>query len=76
MSDKLPRVTAGEIISILEKIGFDLARSSGSHRIYKNKAGKRVTVPYHAGKILHPKVLKSILTDAGLTVDQLKQLMQ
>jgi predicted RNA binding protein YcfA (HicA-like mRNA interferase family) len=76
MSDKLPRVTAAEIINALEKAGFYLARTSGSHRIYKNTEGKRATVPYHAGKILHPKVLKSIINDADWTVDELKELMK
>ena len=40
---RLPRVTAHEIIGVLEKAGFSLARQSGSHMIYKNAAGKRVT---------------------------------
>ena len=62
MNEKLPRVTADEIIRALEKTGFFLSRQSGSHKIYKNKEGKRVTVPYHSRDILHPKVLKSILT--------------
>jgi predicted RNA binding protein YcfA (HicA-like mRNA interferase family) len=58
---KLPRVTAREICSVLEGLGFTVVRQSGSHIIYKNGGGKRATVPFHAGKILHPKVLKSIL---------------
>jgi hypothetical protein len=33
-------------------------------------------VPFHAGKILHPKVLKSILTDAGLTVEEFARLLK
>jgi len=57
MSEKLPRVTADEVIKALERVGFSLVRQSGSHKIYKNAEGKRVTVPYHAGRILHPKVL-------------------
>ena len=68
---KLPRLTAREIIARLEKSGFSLARQSGSHMIYKNAAGKRVTVPFHASKVLHPKVLRSILRDAGLTPEGL-----
>jgi len=75
MSGKLPRVTAEEVIKVLQRVGFSLARQSGSHRIYKNREGKRVTVPYHAGKVLHPKVLKSILRDADLTVDEFKELL-
>jgi len=41
---KLPRLTAREITAALEKAGFSLTRQSGSHKIYKNAAGK----------ILHP----------------------
>jgi predicted RNA binding protein YcfA (HicA-like mRNA interferase family) len=43
--------------------------------IYKNAAGKRVTVPFHATKVLHPKVLKSILRDADLTIENLQELL-
>ena len=72
---KLPRLTARQIISVLERVGFSPARQSGSHLIYKNAAGKRVTVPFHGAKTLHPKVLRSILRDADLTVEQLQRMM-
>jgi predicted RNA binding protein YcfA (HicA-like mRNA interferase family) len=72
---KLPRVTARQIVGALDKAGFFLVRQSGSHMIYKNAAGKRVTVPFHASKILHPKILKSILRDADLRAEDLEKLM-
>jgi len=72
---KLPRLTAREIAAVLERIGFSLARQSGSHQIYKNAAGKRATVPFHASKIFHPKVLKSILRDADLSPGDLEKLL-
>jgi len=74
MTQKVTGITAGEAVRVLEKAGFFLARQSGSHKIYKNREGKRVTIPYHSGKILHPKVLNSILKDADLTVDKFKEL--
>ena len=70
---KLPRLTAREIAAVLERTGFALTRQSGSHQIYKNAAGKRVTVPFHASKILPPKVLKSILRDAELSPEDLEK---
>jgi predicted RNA binding protein YcfA (HicA-like mRNA interferase family) len=76
MSEKLPRVTANEMIKIVEKSGFHFSRQSGSHKIYKNDEGKRVTIPYHSGEILHPKVVKSILVDAGLSVDEFKKMLK
>lgn len=71
----LPRVTARQTIRVLEHIGFTLSRSSGSHFIYYNPAGRRVTVPAHASKILHPKVLTNILTDAALTREEFIRLL-
>ena len=76
MSEKLPRITAAEAVRALEKAGFFLTRQSGSHKIYKNSEGKRVTVPYHPGKTLHPKVVKSILRDADLSVEKFKHLIR
>lgn len=73
---RLPRVTADEVIRVLERAGFFLARQSGSHKIYKNKEGGRVTLPYHAGRTLHPKVLQSILRDANLTVGEFRGLLR
>lgn len=76
MSKKLPRISAGKVVKVLEKTGFVCVRQSGSHRIYKNAEGKRVTVPFHSRKILHPKVLKSILRDADLALDRFKELIK
>lgn len=75
MSEKLPRVTANEMIKTVEKLGFRLSRQSGSHKIYKNDEGKRVTIAYHSGKILHPKMVKGILTDLGLSVDDFRKML-
>jgi predicted RNA binding protein YcfA (HicA-like mRNA interferase family) len=72
---KLPRITARQITAVLEKAGFSLARQSGSHMIYKNSSGRRVTVPFHAQKILHPKLLRSILRDADIKPELLAELL-
>ena len=72
---KLPRVTARQIAAVLEKAGFSLSRQSGSHQIYKNAADKWATIPFHGAKILHPKVLKSILHDADLSAEDLEKLL-
>lgn len=72
---RLPRVTAAEVIRVLEKVGFTLARQSGSHKIFRNIAGRRVTVPFHAGKVLHPKLLKSVLNDADLSEESFIEML-
>jgi predicted RNA binding protein YcfA (HicA-like mRNA interferase family) len=69
---RLPRLTAQEVAKVRERKGFVLVRQSGSHKIFRNSEGTRITLPFHSGKILHPKLLKSILEDAGLSVDELR----
>jgi predicted RNA binding protein YcfA (HicA-like mRNA interferase family) len=43
--------------------------------IDKNAEGERATVPFHVAKVLHPKVLKSIMRDAGLSAKDLEKLL-
>jgi predicted RNA binding protein YcfA (HicA-like mRNA interferase family) len=57
---KLPRLTAAEAESLLLRAGYHWIRSKGSHRIYL-KANIRVVIPFHAGHVLHPKIVKQVL---------------
>jgi len=57
---KVPRWTAAEAERALLKAGFEHLRSKGSHRI-NGKASSRVTVPFHSGESLHPKIVKQVL---------------
>lgn len=56
--------------------GWVVERQSGSHAQLRHstKPGL-VTVPRHAGVILSPKTLASILEQAGLTADELRDLL-
>jgi predicted RNA binding protein YcfA (HicA-like mRNA interferase family) len=57
-------MTPQQAESALLRAGFILVRSKGSHRIYR-KEGKRMVVPFHAGAILHPKIVKRVLEEIG-----------
>jgi len=58
--DKLPRLTAKDAEKLLFEAGFVMARSKGSHRIYI-KGTKRIIIPFHGNRILHPKIVKQLL---------------
>jgi len=76
MTKKLPRLTAQQVIKFIEKLGFSESRSSGSHKIYKNKEKtKRIVIPYHSGKIIHPKIIKDILRVANISVEEFQNLI-
>ena len=61
---KLPRLTAVEAERLLLQAGFKVIRSKGSHRIYI-KENKRFVLPFHSGKILHPKIVKQLFEIIG-----------
>jgi predicted RNA binding protein YcfA (HicA-like mRNA interferase family) len=57
---RLPRWAATDAERALLAAGFELLLSKGSHRIY-GKSSFRVTVPFHSGAALHPKIVKQVL---------------
>ena len=61
---KLPRITAIEAEKLLLHAGFQLIRTKGSHKIYM-KGNKRFVLPFHSGKILHPKIVKQLFEIIG-----------
>lgn len=73
MSSKQPVINAKELIKILERNGFFFSRQSGSHAIYYNQLGTRVTIPIHGKKDIGKGLLKQILKDAGLSIEDLQQ---
>ncbi|GAC1343061.1 MAG: type II toxin-antitoxin system HicA family toxin [Ktedonobacteraceae bacterium] len=76
MSPKLPRITAAELLRALRRDGWQQVRQSGSHVTLMHPAKLRhVTVPKHASVTLKPKTLISILEQAELTVDDLRELL-
>lgn len=71
MSSKQPAINAKAHIKILEKKGFQFSRQSGSHAIYKNQEGIKVTIPIHGKKDIGKGLLSQILKDAGLKNEDL-----
>ena len=72
---KEQRVTSRQAITVLVRRGFFFSRQVGSHAIYRNAEGKRATVPVHGAKILHPKIVKTIREDLGLSVEEFRELL-
>ena len=75
---RLPRVTGKGVVRALERAGWaqTQAGSGSSHRqlIHPSRAGKG-TVAIHAGEIVSPQTLKRILEQAGMAVDELREVL-
>jgi predicted RNA binding protein YcfA (HicA-like mRNA interferase family) len=57
---KQPRLTAKEAEKLLLDVGFIQIRSKGSHRVYRLE-DVRVVIPFHSGKVLHPKIVQQVM---------------
>ena len=76
MPDRLPRVTAAQALRALLRDGWYVSRQSGSHAVLHHPAKPgRVVVPRHAGVILKPGILSGIIKDAGLSVEEFRELL-
>ncbi len=74
---KLPRLSGRELIKILSKCGFRIARQKGSHVILvkESKAGKKgVVVPNH--QEVDKGTLLEIIRQAGLTREEFLKLVK
>lgn len=73
MTRKLPAVKPKMVIRALERHGFFVHHTTGSH--YFLKKGKlRVSIPYH-NRDLKPGTLASIIAQADLTVEEFVDLL-
>jgi predicted RNA binding protein YcfA (HicA-like mRNA interferase family) len=69
MNERLPALTAREVIRALGRAGFVVSRTSGSHcrLIHSTDPARKITVPVHSGD-LKRGTLRSIIAQAGMTV--------
>ncbi|HHW40529.1 MAG TPA: type II toxin-antitoxin system HicA family toxin [Syntrophomonadaceae bacterium] len=72
---KLPVLKAREVIAALQKLGFEVDHVTGSHYILRHLDGRRAVVPYHGNRDIKQGILGSILRQAGLTVEEFKNLL-
>jgi len=68
---RLPRIKGKELVRALEKAGFRVSRTRGSHFILKHPDGRLTAVPVHSGEIIGAGLLRSILRDVDMTAEEL-----
>jgi len=60
---KIPRLTAKELIKLIQKLGFEFDRQRGSHMIFKHLDGRMTVIPNHPGEELGPGLLNKIIKE-------------
>ena len=72
---KLPSISGKRLISLLEKIGFEVIRVKGSHHFIKHKDGRVTVVPVHTNEDLGPGILSKIIKDIDIKRDDFIKLL-
>jgi predicted RNA binding protein YcfA (HicA-like mRNA interferase family) len=76
MNERLPALTARDVIRALGRANFVVSRTSGSHcrLVHATDPVRKVTVPAHSGD-LKRGTLRAIIAQAGMTVSEFPQLL-
>jgi predicted RNA binding protein YcfA (HicA-like mRNA interferase family) len=77
MNPKLPVVSGRQVVTALERIGYQIVRQRGSHIRLRDESDPNhlpVTVPDHG--TVKPGLFRRILRDADLTVDEFVALLK
>jgi predicted RNA binding protein YcfA (HicA-like mRNA interferase family) len=76
VSDRLPSVRPRQLIRVLERKGWKLARSKGSHHHFTHPDSSNiVTVAVHAQDVKRG-TLSGILSDAGISRSEFLELLK
>ena len=71
---KLPLLRPRELVKALERMGFVHTRKSrGSHFRYVHPDGRKTTIPMHQRKTIGRGLLRKILRDIGISIEELNK---
>ena len=70
----IPRPTGKELVRALERAGFTVERTRGSHCFLRHPDGRATVVPMR-GRTLSLGLLRKILADCSIDTEQLQGLL-
>jgi len=73
---RLRLVPYRDLKRVVEAAGFQWIRCEGSHNSFRNAHGQIVVVPDHGSHVIVRPLLRKILRDVGLSVEQYERLLR
>ncbi|MBI5183251.1 MAG: type II toxin-antitoxin system HicA family toxin [Nitrospinae bacterium] len=73
---KLQIIDAKRMERLLFLLGFKRIRQKGSHIFYKHLDGRNTTVPHHKGRVLARPLIREILREIEITVDDYNKYLE
>lgn len=65
-----------ELRKVAEATGFYWVRQEGSHNGFRNAQGRLVVIPDHGAQVIVRPLLRKILRDMGLSVEQYNRILE
>lgn len=72
---KLRLVSYWQLAKVAASAGFYWVRGVGSHNTFRNAEGKIVVIPDHGSQVIVRPLLRKILRDMGLGVDEYHRIL-
>ncbi len=69
-----PSLSGKKVIKILFEFDFEVVRIKGSHHFLRHPDGRTTVIPVHRNEDLGRGLLRKILSDCDLTIDELLKL--
>jgi predicted RNA binding protein YcfA (HicA-like mRNA interferase family) len=72
---RLPALTGPRLVKALQKAGFEVVRTRGSHHFLRHSDGRCTVVPVHRGETIGRGLLAQILKDCEITRDDFREML-
>ena len=70
-----PAITGRQLITALQRLGFEVARTRGSHHYVRHRDGRATVIPVHAGETIGRGLMAKVLRDVELTREELQRVL-
>jgi predicted RNA binding protein YcfA (HicA-like mRNA interferase family) len=64
-----------DLAKVAEAAGFEWVRCRGSHNTFRSPDGRVIVIPDHGNQVIVRSLLRQIVRDMGLTVDEYNRLV-
>lgn len=64
-----------DLAKVAEAAGFEWVRRRGSHNTFRSVDGRIVVIPDHGKQVIVRPLLRKIIRDMGLTVEEYNRLL-
>ncbi len=72
---RLRIVDAKTLEKVVFSLGFERVKQKGSHIFYRHSDGRTTTIPHHGVRVLARPLLREILREIDITVDEYNKIL-